>query len=151
MTTIKKRQAIREALVAKISNAQHEYGYEAGGVQNELEEFLAEKWEEVEESLRSKGIPKGNIPEGYPAIVRKKVGARRMRDKFDKGVGTMVTCGSDHYKLRPLGGKTRRVDEMPEPLQAPLGFMKMQDIGTLVPGVGYRLSEVDFYLVEVVK
>lgn len=115
---------------------------------------LRENNEELVTTLLRLGIPQHTL-EPLPDLLTAKHEADRLSNQIHNKLGTHIFVEPDGVYLtvrydKPEGQQAMRHNSMtlPEHLRGPLGMLKLVDNNTVIDGIGARLDENTFFLMD---
>lgn len=113
-------------------------------------DFLASKWPEVLEAMRTAGMDAKGIakvtdaPEHYAAYKD----YLAMTDAQGKNKGTSILIRGDDYIVRTnQENVVLSTSAISDELKEKLAMLKLQENNTMLPGVGFKLNASTFYIV----
>lgn len=143
------REAVHDKLTEEHATNNHKHRIAWGSVSKQLEEYIVDNWE-----LFSKYTQK----HGDKAFAEELTTSRRKRaevyDLMHNAKGYDIILRGPDYIVSPLSpaSDTQKYSifseqDLPNYLKVPMTFLKLRDPNTVVPGVGYRNSDTEFYVI----
>lgn len=143
-------EQVRAKLSSNRTNANHVFQTMSRLVDREITNFVMNNWEELAPRMREAGINlRDEMPEAY-------ANWREMEyvyHAYTEAYGcTIVLRGSDYAVSTHKGADTETTikssDELPAGIRRNLGLLKLSTTGETIPGIGIRISDYTYYVMD---